>query len=102
MQITRFIRQGFIIVKTGNDNILAAISPQKDEMVICCINNGETANTFRISVTGDNHIIKSGKVYQTNATLNCEELPSAKASGNSFTFNAENLSITTFVFPLLK
>lgn len=97
MQITRFFKQGYSIVETGNDEILAAINQEKTELVVAVINKSDQAKPFSLKLKVP---IKSGKKvlgYRTSQTENCSNISISEIKEQAIIYNAPGLSLTTFV-----
>lgn len=50
-QVTSNIKVGYTILSTSNANVLAAISPDNDEVVVCFLNNGSSDAKYNLSVS---------------------------------------------------
>jgi len=102
MQITRFFKQGYSIVETGNDETLAAINPEKSEMVVAVINKSNQTKPINLNLKD---LKKSGQKvlgYRTSQTENCTNILIPEVKNQSISYNAPGLSLTTFVVPLGK
>jgi len=100
MQITRFIKQGYTIIDSDQDNTLAALSPSGKELVICFINVSGKDQSVKCNLSW---FASSGPaaVYVTSATQDCERGAAISAgSGGILEFPAPNLTITTLVVPV--
>ena len=97
MQVTRFIKQGYPIVESGNKDVLAAISPDQNELVISLINNSGSAQRFDFNLTSFYAIDKPVKVYRTSSSENCRQLANLSVAGSVLSYSAPDQTITTFV-----
>jgi len=100
MQVTRFIKQGYLMIETGNDEALAALNPEKTELVVAIINKSDQLKPFRLNLRA---LAKSGKEvhgYRTSATENCVNIQTHKVKDQSVIYNAPGLSLTTFIIPV--
>jgi hypothetical protein len=97
MNVTRFIKQGYTLLATENENTLAAISPDGDEFVIVLLNVEEEAFDAKINLATFKKIAPSAKVYRTSQSENCKELEPAAMKGKQLNYRAEPMSITTIV-----
>ncbi len=96
-QYSKFIKKGYTIIDVGSDNALAAISPDKKEIVIVSTNASNAAEdtTFYLSaVSGINNV----EVYRTSATESITKLADATVtSGQFLNVTLPANSITTYV-----
>jgi hypothetical protein len=99
MQITRFFKQAYTLIETGNDEVLAAINPEKTELVVAILNKTDQSKPFKLNLKA---FKKSGKKmpgFRTSQTENCAAISSAEVKNQSMTYSAPGLSLTTFVIP---
>ena len=102
MQVTRFFKQGYSIVEPGNDETLAAINPEKTEMVVAVINKSDQEKPINLNLKG---LKKSGQKvlgYRTSQTENCTNISIPEVKNQSISYNAPGLSLTTFVVSIDK
>ena len=97
MNVTRFIKQGYTLLATENENTLAAISPEGDEFVIVLLNVEEEAFDAKINLATFKKIAPVAKVYRTSKSENCKELEQTTINGKRLNYKAEPMSITTIV-----
>ena len=97
MNVTRFIKQGYTLLATENENTLAAISPDNDEFVIVLLNVENKAFDAKINLATFKKRDASAKVYRTSKSENCKELESVAINGKYLDYRAEPMSITTIV-----
>jgi len=102
MQITRFFRQGYTFVETGDDQVLAAINPDKTELVISLVNNSEQAQEYRLNLDKPINFRKEVKAFRTSESENCSSVLIAKPAEKSISYATPAQSITTLVIPLKK
>lgn len=102
MQITRFFRQGYTMVETGNDQVLAAINPDKTELVISLVNNSEQAQEYRLNLDKSINFRKEITAFRTSETENCSSVLIAKPSEKSISYATPAQSVTTLVIPVQK
>ncbi len=100
MQITRFIKQGYTIVETDNEKVLAAINPEKTQMVVALNNSSDSSQSFQLSLDSSVKLAKQAKIYRTSSTENCEQLSAITLKSNQMIYSAPALSITTFIIQL--
>ena len=97
MNVTRFIKQGYTLLATENENTLAAISPEGDEFVIVLLNVEDRAFDANINLATFNKIAPTAKVYRTSKSENCKELEQVSINRKQLNYRAEPMSITTIV-----
>jgi O-glycosyl hydrolase len=100
MQITRFFKQGYSIVETNNDEVLAAINPDKTELVVAVINKSDQIKPINLNLKA---FKKSGKKvigYRTSLTDNCTAISGAEVKNQSLSYHSPGLSLTTFIIPI--
>ncbi|MCU4166614.1 glycoside hydrolase [Carboxylicivirga caseinilyticus] len=100
MQVTRFIKQGYTIIESGNDKLLCALSPDEKELVAVLLNELKTSESVRIDLS-DFKNIGDIKFFRTSLDENCTSVSDAYALKRKILeYNAPNQSISTFVIPL--
>lgn len=102
MQITRFFKQGYSMIETGNDETLAAINPEKTELVVAILNKTDQSKSFGLNLKT---LTTSGKQvfgYRTNVVENCVNMLISEVKNKSINYIAPSLSLTTLVIPLGK
>ena len=102
MQITRFFKQGYSIVETGNDEVLAAMNPKKTELVVAVINKSDQAKPINLNLKAFKKSGKKALGYRTSPTESCSNILISKVKDQSISYNAPGLSLTTFVVSLGK
>ena len=65
MQITRFIKQGYIIVKTNQPDVLAAINPTTTELILVLCNQTTSDKSYNIALNMFGPAGSTAKVYRT-------------------------------------
>jgi O-glycosyl hydrolase len=85
MQITRFFRQGYTLIETGDDQVLAAINQEY-------LLNLDKPINFR----------KEVMAFRTSETENCKSVIIAKPAGKTILCTTPAQSVTTLVVPLQK
>ena len=100
MQVTRFVKQGYTIIDSDQENTLAALSPSGKELVLCFINMSGKENTIRFNLstfasTG------AADVYTTGATQDCEKGAAVSADSRGvLEISAAGQTVTTLVVPV--
>lgn len=100
MQVTRFFRQGYVMIETGNEETLAAVNPEKTELVVSVINKSDHLKSLNLNLSS---FLKTGDkilAYRTSATENCIQLPTPHMNNKALGYDAPGLSLTTFIIPL--
>ena len=100
MQISRFIKQGYTILETDNEKVLAAINPEKTELVIALNNSSSNEEKFTLNFDFNYKITNQAKIYRTSNKENCAQLSSVPVKNNQIEYAVPALSLTTFVVPL--
>jgi O-glycosyl hydrolase len=95
--ITRFIRQGYTLLHTENENTLAAISPNGKEFVMVLLNVENKAFEANIDLSTFKKVTPKAKVYRTSASENCQLLEPATVCNKRLNYRAEPMSITTII-----
>nr|MDA3853120.1 glycoside hydrolase [Bacteroidales bacterium] len=70
MHVTRFIKQGYTIIKTSDNNTLAAISPDEKEMTIVTVNLEEQDKKLEYNISKMKDAAKVN-IYRTSNEENC-------------------------------
>lgn len=96
MQITRFIKQGYTILKTDNENVLAALNPEKDEVVIALNNSSHGEVKFVLDLSAYTKASKA-ELFRTSKSENCKNISSLKIKNNQIEYVAPELSISTLI-----
>ena len=100
MQITRFIKQGYSIVETGNELVLAAVNPEKTELVVAINNPTSSMETYTLNFGSIAQKAKQAEIYRTGSIENCKKLSQVKLKKGQLEYAAPELSLTTFVIKL--
>ena len=100
MQITRFFKQGFSIIETGNDEILAAVNPEKTQITVAILNNTPELKSLNISINTPIQLTGKLIAYRTSADENCTNISVSQTSNKLITYNAPGFSLTTLLIPL--
>ncbi|RIB26442.1 Glycoside Hydrolase Family 30 protein [Gigaspora rosea] len=101
-QYTKFIRPGYQIISSSDDDTLAAQDASKKTLVLVCTNKNNASDVWNINVSKFN--IKSFNAYRTsndNETLKL--LPNIwNITGGILTYESPANSITTWVFEVTQ
>lgn len=97
MNVTRFIKQGYTLLATENENTLAAISPDGKEFVVVLLNVENEAFKVDVDLATFDKVASKAKVYRTSKDENCQELASVNIVGKRLRYCAEPMSVTTIV-----
>ncbi|HZL09553.1 MAG TPA: glycoside hydrolase [Prolixibacteraceae bacterium] len=100
MQITRFFKQAYTIIETRNDEVLAAINPDKTELVVAILNHSTELKPFKLNLEAFPKPGTKIQVYRTTNLENCENISSPGLNDQSIRYNAPGLSLTTFIIPV--
>ncbi|MBT7394066.1 MAG: glycoside hydrolase, partial [Prolixibacteraceae bacterium] len=102
MQITRFFKQGYTIIETDYESALAALSSEKNELVVAINNTSDSIQSFQLNLEFFDETAKQIQGYRTSVNENCEEIIPLDVSGQTSDYLAPALSITTFILSLKK
>ena len=96
MQVTRFIKQGYQIIDTDRKDVLAAISPNGEELVSVLLNKDTNkSKNFKLKFDKtDNYSL--AEVFRTSKDEDCKALDISTFS--TAKINAPSLSLTTLIF----
>ncbi len=100
MQITRFVKQGYTLLKSDCENALIAVNPQKTELVVALNNPAEAGLEFNINLDPFFKTSETAKIYRTGSDENCKHLADVQIQHKQINYTAPELSLTTFVIPL--
>lgn len=96
-QITRFFKQGYSLIKTGHESALAAVNPEKNQLVVAVNNTSGSTQFFKIDMYSFEKGIKDMQVFRTSADENCQEISPVVPKNQSVEYTAPAKSLTTFV-----
>ncbi|MCD6353927.1 MAG: hypothetical protein J7L95_00100 [Prolixibacteraceae bacterium] len=68
MQVTRFFRQGYTLVSTDYKSALAAISPDKTELVVAINNTSDTIQAIHLNFSSFPETASSIQLFRTSTT----------------------------------
>ncbi len=101
MQVTRFFKQGYRILSSSDQsNVLMAISPNNDEVVLALVNNSGAEKAFNIDLSSFYTAEGEARLFRTSTDENCKELNSVAIKDKSISYAAPDLSITTIIIPV--
>lgn len=92
-QVTRYIKAGYTIIESGNANVLAAINPNQDEIVVCLLNTSTSRTaTYKLDVSSKSGItVKQATI--TDSSRDCAYYEISNLSN----FQVPKQSIVTIV-----
>ena len=96
-QITRFFKQGYSLIKAGQESALAAVNPEKNQLVVAVNNTSGNIQSFKIDMSSFEKGIKGMQVFRTSADENCQEISPVEPKNQSVEYTAPAKSLTTFV-----
>ena len=98
MQVTRFVKQGYVMIGTDRDNLLAALSPDGRELVVVLLNRTSGALKSEIDLSRFSRAGKRIKLFRTSAEEDCLEVSGAPSVvGKKINYEAPPFSISTFL-----
>lgn len=99
MQITRFFRQGYTFIETGNEEVLAALNPAKTELVVAILNKSDQIKSFNLNLKAFSKSGKKALIYRTSSDENCTKLLQSEVKKQAIAYDAPGLSLTTLIIP---
>lgn len=97
MQITRFFRQGYTFIDTGNAHALAALSPSGKELVVAVLNTTQSDRPFTLDLNKFANKVTQIDGWRTSKTEDCKALANIRHNKKQITYNSPAGSLTTFV-----
>ena len=98
MQVTRFIRQGYTMLGTGRNDILAAVSPTGDKVVVVMLNTSTDEKNISIDLTPLKKVDNLAELYVTNSKLNCKRMADLEVVDGIANYTMGGQEISTLVF----
>ncbi|MFA6884297.1 MAG: glycoside hydrolase [Paludibacteraceae bacterium] len=102
MQVTRFIKQGYALLSTGRNDLLAALSPDMTELVVVMLNTATEDKRVEVDLSLLDGLPDVASLYVTNSEYNCEKMEDIPVSENSFSYVMGAREIATVVLPIGK
>jgi O-glycosyl hydrolase len=99
-QVTRFVRQGYSLITTPCEQLLAAVSSHRDSLVLVVLNNSQHIKSYRFDLSAYPSTYNRATVYCTTSSLNCEKQNSIFVRSKTLSYTAPAMSITTFILPV--
>ncbi|WP_421894613.1 RICIN domain-containing protein [Marinoscillum sp.] len=96
-QMSKYIKAGYQIIFTGDDNVVAALNPAKTELVMVAINNTTSSNAISCDLSGFTSVGSSAQTIRTSASENAATLSNTSITSSTLSYTAPAYSITTFV-----
>lgn len=100
MQISRFIKQGYTFIESGNEHTLAALSPSGKELVVAVLNTTDRERFFNIDLNKFSGKITAVSNWRTSETEDCLPFPAVSFKGKKQTYVSPAKSLTTFVLTI--
>lgn len=97
MQITRFFKQGYSMLETGNDQVLAAINPEKTELVVSILNTSDKIKSFNLNLKTFNKKNSIVEAYRTSSSENCAKIQQPEIKNRSLDYQSLPNTLTTFI-----
>ena len=102
MQVTRFIKQGYTLIGTNNDGVLAALNPAGDELVVVALNTGSARKLLNFDLSAFGIVGDAADIYLTNQSNNCKAMGKAAVKAPYFSYYLDASSIATIIFSVGK
>jgi O-glycosyl hydrolase len=96
-QYSKFIRPGFQMIGINHDDTVAFIDRDSGRLVLVTTNHASAAVSRAYDLSAFNTVGSSVKVYRTSANEDLAQLSNVSINNKSFTHNAKETSITTYV-----
>lgn len=100
MQVTRFVKQSYSLIETGNEKVLAAISPDDKKLVIILNNSTPEKELHLLNFQSFAEKTGLAEIYRTSANENCRNITPEKIRKNKIKYTAPEFSLTTFLIDL--
>ena len=97
MQVTRFIRQGYTLLSVGRNDVLAALSPKGNELVLVLLNTGSAEKNMTIDLSLLKNTDSKASLYVTNASLNCHKQSDVEVKDGKLSYMMGAQEIATLV-----
>lgn len=98
MQVTRFIRQGYTMLGTGRNDILAAVSPSGDKVVVVMLNTATEEKNISIDLSLLKKADGLAELYVTNSRLDCKRMTDVEVVDGRVDYTMGGEEISTLVF----
>ena len=102
MQVTRFMKQGYYLIESSDDKSLAAISPDRKELVICLLNTGDKDSPVRVDLSAFGSSLKKASLYRTSQQENCKQLQNIPVRRQQIDYTMPAQSISTLILTSKK
>ena len=90
------------MIETGNDETLAALNPEKTELVVAILNKSDQLKPFILNLKPLRISVERVSGYRTSPSENCANIQTPEIENQSINYNAPGLSLTTFRLSLGK
>ena len=97
MNVTRFIKQGYTLLATEDENTLAAKSPDGKEIVLVVLNVENKPFELKADISSFGKITPKATLYRTSRGEDCQKLDPLKISGKKIAYTAPAMSISTLI-----
>lgn len=96
-QYSKFIRPGFQMIGINHDDTVAFVNWDSERLVLVTTNHNSVADSRTYDLSAFDTVGSSVQVYRTSANEDLVQLPDVSITNKSFTHNADEESITTYV-----
>ncbi|REE02224.1 RICIN domain-containing protein [Marinoscillum furvescens] len=96
-QMSKYIKPGYQIVHTGNDDVLAALNNTGTELVVVAVNNTSASTSLSLDLSDFASVGSSAQTIRTSSTEDAVTLSNTSVSSSVLSYSAPAHSITTFV-----
>ena len=100
MQVTRFIKAGYSILTTGRDDVMAAISPDGEKVVVVMLNKEKHEKLVKVDLSLLKDYGETAELYVTNSRLNCSREQDLPIEGNQLVYEMGAEEISTILISM--
>lgn len=100
MQVTRFIKQGYTLLSSPDERMLAALSPEGNELVVVALNNTNENIRFVVDLSLFESTGRTATRYATDATNECQKLSPTYLNDKRLICALPKRSILTYIVPV--
>ncbi len=98
MQVTRFVKQGYTLIDSGDKEVLMALNPEKTKLVVVLVNPTDKDKQYSFDWSGFKSISNTPKIYRTSNSENCELISAKDYNAKKKSYAVEASTISTLLF----
>jgi hypothetical protein len=88
------------MIETGNDQVLAALDPLKNELVIALLNTSDTDKPIKIDLSKFTQSAFTPVLYRTSPSEDCKKIEASMVKDHQLSYSISKQSLSTFVIKL--